>query len=324
MIAVIGCGDWGKNLARNFASLGVLSALVDADPERAQALGALWNVPYVPLHNVLDDENIVACAVATPAHSHAQVCSQLLEAGKHVFVEKPLTLCFNQARELVQNAQEQGKILMIGHLIQYHPAFLELKSSVLRGAIGKLLSITTSRLNFGKIYPGESVLWNLASHDVSLVLALVHEDPLHITSQGHRLADAHEKCSIEVIFPHRIHATINVSVVHPFKQQSLIAMGDKGTLVFDDTQPWEKKLALYSHEVIQTGHNPLLLKSGSLSYIPIVSSEPLLAECSHFLECITTSKNPLTDGHEALRVMHVLSEAEKALLSSLDHDAQAR
>jgi UDP-2-acetamido-3-amino-2,3-dideoxy-glucuronate N-acetyltransferase len=315
-IAVVGTGFWGKNLVRNYQTLGVLRAVCDTDPARLEALAG--QAPDVLLTNdleqVLADPAVEGVVIALPAALHHEYGRRALQAGKDVYVEKPLALHLAHARELLALARERKRILMVGHLLQYHPAFVELKRLVHTGELGRIQYIYSNRLSLGKIRREESSLWSFAPHDLSMILSLTNEIPDEVIAVGgnylHKsIADV---TTTHLSFPGGVKAHIFVSWLHPFKEQKLVIVAEKKMAVFEDTQPWDKKIALYSHSIRWQMGAPIPEKAEP-TYVPVPAAEPLTAECLHFLECIETRRAPLTDGAEGYRVLEVLDRAQRSL-----------
>lgn len=313
-IAVIGAGYWGKNLVRNFASLNALAAIVDTDAATVAKLAAEHCAVARSFDQVLADESIAGVAVAAPAALHYSLANAALERGKHVFVEKPLALDIAEAEALVALAERNDRRLMVGHLLQYHPAFLKLKGLVREGRLGRLRYLYSNRLNLGKIRAEEDILWSFAPHDISMILALVGREPDSVEAVGgyylhDRIADV---TTTHLSFPGGERAHVFVSWLHPFKEQKLVVVGTDAMAVFDDGEPWERKLVLFSHRVGWKDGLPVPQKSDP-SPVPLDASEPLRDECQHFLDCIASGETPRTDGREGLRVLSVLSRATAAL-----------
>ena len=313
-VAVIGAGYWGKNIVRNFAALNALAAVVDENRSTAQALCAEHGGSVVALDEVLRDASIAAVAVATPAVQHYKIAKAALEAGKHVFVEKPLALALGEAEELVSVAEHLDRRLMVGHLLQYHPAFLKLKELVREGRLGRLQYLYSNRLNFGKIRREEDILWSFAPHDLSMILSLVGQEPDAVECVGsyylhQRIADL---TTTHLSFPGGERAHVFVSWLHPFKEQKLVVVGSEAMAVFDDGEPWERKLLLFPHQINWRDGIPTPHKAGALS-IELEPGEPLQAECQHFLDCVEIGATPRTDGREGLRVLRVLTRASERL-----------
>jgi predicted dehydrogenase/acetyltransferase-like isoleucine patch superfamily enzyme len=313
-IAVLGCGYWGKNIVRNFAELGALAAIADNNPTQAAAIATQHKVPARDWRDILADPTIPAVAIAAPAALHAQLATEALNAGKHVFVEKPLALDVRDAKALCELAASKNRQLMVGHLLQYHPAFLKLQSMVKAGELGRLQYLYSNRLNLGKIRREEDILWSFAPHDISMILALVGSAPDQVTAEGgyylhNKIADV---TTTHLAFPGGERAHIFVSWLHPFKEQKLVVVGDQGMAVFDDGEPWEAKLKLYKHTIDWQNGMPVPHKADGI-HVELTVSEPLRDECAHFLHCVATNSTPRTDGREGLRVLEVLAAATAAL-----------
>lgn len=316
-LAHVGCGYWGKNLARNFAELGVLDAVVDGHPATASAMAEATGARVVTFDEVLADDRIVAVSFATPAETHHTLAMRALEAGKHVFVEKPLALDPAEATELIETARRLDKRLMVGHLLQYHPVFRKMRASVASGAIGKLTYVYSNRMSLGKFRTEENVLWSFAPHDVSMVLSLAGAQPVSVTAQGAAIVTPgiEDWCTVQMAFADGLKAHIQTSWLHPFKEQRLVAIGTEGMLVFEDSAPnWEDKLKLYRHVIDTNGPVPVPTAAAT-EQIFVEKSEPLRSECQHFLDCIASGETPRTDGEEGLAVLNVLHQASSCLLS---------
>ena len=315
-IALAGCGYWGKNLARNFANLGVLSFVCDANPEVAATMSETHNVPAATWQEILDNSNIDGVALATPAAHHANMATDAILAGKDVYIEKPIALRPTDAEEVVALAAEHDRVVMVGHLLQYHPVFIKLKKMVKGGEIGRLQYVYSNRVNLGKIRREEDILWSFAPHDISMILSLIGEEPSRVRAEGSRFLHGRiwDTTITHMDFPGGQSAHIFVSWLHPFKEQRLVVIGEKGMLVFDDTLPWNEKLARYDHEITWTEGVPVPVKADA-KLVEVAENEPLKMECQHFLDCISSRKTPRTDGSEGLKVLKVLDAATKSLLS---------
>jgi UDP-2-acetamido-3-amino-2,3-dideoxy-glucuronate N-acetyltransferase len=313
-IAVIGAGYWGQNLVRNFGSLSALAAVSDQDEARARALSSQFGATCAGFDQLLTDPTICGMAIATPATTHFALAEAALEGGKHVFVEKPLALSLAEGERLVATAERLGLRLMVGHLLQYHPAFLKLRELVREGRLGRLQYLYSHRLNFGKIRREEDILWSFAPHDLSMILELVGEEPQHVSAVGsyylhQQIADV---TTTHLSFPGGVQAHVFVSWLHPVKEQKLVVVGTEAMAVFDDTNPWERKLLLYAHRINWRDGIPNPQRSEPIP-IELVTAEPLQAECEHFLKCIETGVTPRTDGREGLKVLSVLTQASASL-----------
>jgi UDP-2-acetamido-3-amino-2,3-dideoxy-glucuronate N-acetyltransferase len=314
-VAVIGCGHWGKNLVRNFAELGSLAAVCDADAERARHLGAEHGASALSWEAVLGEAAIDAVAIAAPAPLHHPLARQALEAGKHVFVEKPLALTAGQAQDLIAVSRDKGRTLMVGHLLHYHPAFVALKGLVASGRLGTLRYVHSRRLSAGQVRAEEDVLWSFAPHDFSMVLALMGADPEGVEARGaaHITPGIADYADVHMAFPGGAVAKVSVSWLYPEKEHRLVVVGEGGMAVFDDTRPLEHKLALYAHRVEEGAGRPTLLRKAAPEYIALEAAEPLRAECAHFLHCADTGQAPLTGGQEGLRVVRLLERAQASM-----------
>lgn len=323
-LALVGAGYWGKNLARNFNVLGALHTLCDP----AQAALDQYGADYAAVRKatrfeeVLADQAITQVAIAAPAALHYELAKAALLAGKDVFVEKPLCLEAAQGQELVELAEKGGLVLMVGHLLQYHPCVQKIQSLLAEGDLGKLHYITSNRLNLGKIRREENALWSFAPHDISVILSLSgHLVPERISCTGgsYLTSGVADTTLTAMRFAGGVRAHVFVSWLNPFKEQKLTVVGSNGMVVFDDTRPWNEKLLLHRRYLTWTNGQiptPNKLKG---EVVTVSESEPLRNECAHFLECCRDRRKPRTDGPEGLRVLHVLQAAQR----SLDKDGEA-
>jgi predicted dehydrogenase len=321
-IAHVGHGYWGKNLARSLAKLDSLAALVDPHAPDIASVAASYGVPVRSLDEVLADSTIDAVSLATPAHLHFDQARQALEAGKHVMVEKPITLDVAEAESLAAYAQDRGLVLMVGHLMQYHPVFVALRALIAAGELGKLHYCYSNRLSFGKLRAQEDVMWSFAPHDLSMLLSIAGS-PTAVSASGHSVVTPGiaDIANLQLDFPDGVRGHVQVSWLHPFKEQRLVVIGAKGTAVFEDSQPdWAKKLTLYRHEFAGSADNPVAVAGGSQS-IAVEPGEPLLEECRHFIDCVDRGLSPRTDGREAIEVLKVLQRGEEALRAHLSSPA---
>jgi UDP-2-acetamido-3-amino-2,3-dideoxy-glucuronate N-acetyltransferase len=316
-IAVVGCGSWGRNLVRNHAELGSLQLVCDSNETVLSQLQAQY--PHIRTclssSGVLSDLAIKGVVIATPAETHFSLAREFLLAGKHVYVEKPLALDDREGEDLVNLSKDQGLVLMVGHLLQYHPVFIRLKELAASGCLGRINYIYSHRLNLGKIRREENALWSFAPHDISMILSLTGEQPESVLATGgnylhRRIADV---TTTHIEFPSGIKAHVFVSWLHPFKDQKLVVVGDRKMAVFDDTAPWPDKLLLYPHEIVWKDHIPVPSRREPERVIDIPEQEPLRLECEHFLHCISNGTRPLTDGQEGLRVLQVLNASQRSL-----------
>ncbi len=322
-VAVVGSGYWGKNLVRNFHAINALYAVCESNSETLATLSETY--PDIKLlktyQEVLHDSTIQAVAISTPAETHATLVREALLAGKDVFVEKPLCLLVDEGKELVALARDQSKILMVGHLLWYHPAILKLKALIESGELGRIQYIYSNRLNLGKIRREENILWSFAPHDISVILGLLDEMPSNVQTQGgnylhQQIADV----TVSLLsFPSGVKAHIFVSWLHPFKEQKLVVVGDRQMAVFDDMEKTDK-LLLYPHSIAWKGQNPIANKADALP-LALEVNEPLREECLHFVNCVQSRNVPRTDGEEGLRVLTVLEQCQEAMKKQRMSDA---
>lgn len=314
-VALIGCGQWGRNLARNLHRLGALAAVCDVNPLLLEGVRTRYPEAATTTdpETVFDDPDLAACVIATPAVHHAALAERALRAGKDVFVEKPLALTVQEGERLAALAERQGRILMVGHLLEYHPAVERLRELVATGELGKLQYVYSNRLNLGRIRTEENALWSFAPHDIHVMLRLLGELPVEIACQGasylhHAIADV----TMSVLrFASGVQGHIFVSWLHPYKDQRLVVVGDRKMAVFDDTQPFDK-LRLYPHRVDWIDRVPVAVKADAES-VPVPDIEPLEAECRHFLECVVTRRRPRTDAANGVEVLRVLAACQQSL-----------
>lgn len=320
-VCVVGSGYWGKNLVRNFHSLGALAMICDKNPDALAAMCSQYGVKGChALNEALGSDEVDAVVIATPAETHFAIARESLLAGKHTFVEKPLVLSEAEGRELIEIARERNLTLMVGHLLQYHPAFIKLRELVASGELGRINYIYSNRLNLGKIRREENIFWSFAPHDISMLLSLAGEMPESVRTSGgnylhSRIADV---TMTDMVFPSGLRAHIFVSWLHPFKEQKFVVVAGRKMAVFDDTLPWEEKLLLYPHKIRWEAGQPVPDKAEAEKVV-LDQGEPLRSECDHFLHCIRTGETPRTDGEEGLRVLRVLNAGQR----SLDKDGDA-
>ncbi len=314
-VAIVGCGYWGENLVRNFSALGALRTVCDTRREAldkvATGIGPVQSV--TDISDVLSDPTIDAVVIATPAARHFHLAERCLLAGKDVYVEKPLALSVADGQKLVDLAAKLNRILMVGHILEYHPAILELKKLIAGGELGRIKYIYSSRLNLGKLRTEEDILFSFAPHDISAILFLLGEFPSQVASHGGTYIDSRvaDTTVTTCEFSSGTAAHIFVSWLHPFKEQKLTIVGGRKMAVFDDMEA-ERKLVLYSHRIDWINRVPVARKDGG-EVVLIPKEEPLRRECEHFLECVANRQKPRTDGSSGLRVLRVLEACEASL-----------
>ncbi|MBZ5554123.1 MAG: Gfo/Idh/MocA family oxidoreductase [Acidobacteriia bacterium] len=314
-IAVVGCGYWGKNLARNFAQLRMLRWISDTNDVALEAQSKLYpDVKITPrFEEVLEDEHIRGVVIATPAVAHYSHAREALLKGKDVFVEKPLSLHYSEGQELVALAESKGAMLMVGHILEYHPAVKLLKAIVHRGELGRIWYLYSNRLNLGKVRQEENILWSFAPHDISVILSLVGREPAAVSAHGgsYLQSGIADVTVTTLLFEDGIKAHIFVSWLHPYKEQKLVIIGERKMAVFDDTVR-EGKLRIYDKGIEWKLGLPVPRQTAETTLF-LEESEPLRLECEHFLDCIRDRSRPLTDGVSALKVLKVLEASHHSL-----------
>jgi len=320
-VALIGAGHWGKNLARAFDALGALGVVCEASPAAVDAIKKQYpNVRTTSSYNeVLADASITKVAIAAPAALHYELAEAALKAGKDVYVEKPLCLRLDHAEALVKLADSLGKTLMVGHLLQYHPCVVKLRELVTEGALGKVLTITSNRLNLGKFRTEENALWSFAPHDLSVILHLIDLEPADVVARGSAFLQpgVEDVVFVDLRFPTGQTAHVHVSWLDPHKLRKFTVVGSQKMMVFDDMEPSEK-IKVYDKGVDRVGQvvsygDALTVRSGDILIPKISLQEPLKLECQHFVECVRERKRPLSDGIGGLRVVKVLDAAQRSL-----------
>ena len=326
-IAVVGTGDWGANLVRNFAGLAgaKLVALCDSDPGRLSRTAARY--PGVRtmgrVEEVAAAPEVRGVVVSASAIQHYPIARTLLEAGKDVYVEKPLALQVDHAEALVRLARERDRILMVGHLLLYHPGVRYLKDMVTRGELGDLFYVYSQRVNLGKVRRDENALWSFAPHDLSVILHLIDAEPIDVAARGSAFLQGAVE---DVVFLHLRFAGgrmahVHVSWLDPHKLRKITVVGSRKMVVFDDMEASEK-VRIYDKGIDRPGPpmgqivsygDALSVRSGDILIPRISLQEPLQLECQHFVECVREHRTPLTDGADGLRVVRVLAAAQQSL-----------
>ena len=326
-IAVVGTGDWGANLVRNFATLpgAKLVALCDTDAGRLAKTAARYPDAHATarVEEVAAAADVRAVVVSASAIQHYPIARTLLEAGKDVYVEKPLALQVDHAEALVRLAREHDRILMVGHLLLYHPAVRYLKEMVTRGELGDLFYLYSQRVNLGKVRRDENALWSFAPHDLSVILHLIDAEPLDVAARGSAFLQGTVE---DVVFLHLRFAGgrmahVHVSWLDPHKLRKITVVGSRKMVVFDDMEASEK-VRIYDKGIDRPGAqvgqivsygDALSVRSGDIVIPKISLQEPLRLECQHFVDCVREHRTPLTDGADGLRVVRVLAAAQQSL-----------
>jgi len=315
-IALVGCGYWGKNLCRNFHALGALAAVVDpTENGQATSRSIAPNAEITDsLNDVLRKDQIQGVALATPAETHADLAIQAMQAGKDVFVEKPMALTLEDAEKMKEVEEETGRVIMVGHLLEYHPAILKLRQLIDSDEFGNINYIYSNRLNFGKVRTEENALWSFAPHDVAVIIRLVGQAPVEVSScGGSYLTNGIADTTLSNLrFENESRAHIFVSWLHPFKEQRLVIVGDKKMAIFNDVAPFGEKLQLYPQNVEFDGPIPILKKEDT-EFVEHANTEPLREECNHFLDCIQSRNQPLTNAQSGIDVLKVLHACQQSI-----------
>ena len=319
-IGVVGLGYWGQNLARNFAAIAgcELAWLCDASPDALDSLAPSF--PGVRttgnLEDLLNDPELDAVALATPVPTHSELAIRVANAGKHCFVEKPLATTAAEAEEAVAAAEGAGRILMVGHLLEYHPAVDRLKELLDEGQLGDLYYVYSNRLNLGQLRAEENALWSLGAHDVSVVLRLIGEEPEECSAHG----ESYLRKGVQDVvfcylrFPSGLSAHLHLSWLDPHKERRLTVVGARRMATFDDML-LEGKLTVYDKGFDEDAHTwgEYIARSGESFSPQISNSEPLRLECEHFIQCIRSGATPRSDGLSGLRVVRVLERLQRSL-----------
>ena len=323
-IGVVGLGYWGPNIARNFAALPGCDLVWCCDSSSRALDRAAAQFPGVRLTDgvdeLLSDPELDAVAVATPVPSHASLAVRVLEAGKHCFVEKPLAQSVADGQRAVQAARDSGRVLMVGHLLEYHPGVQMLKRLSDSGELGdRIYYIYGNRLNLGKLRADENALWSLGAHDVSVVLYLADEEPREAVAHGasyvrDRVEDV-VFCFLR--FDSGLSAHLHLSWLDPHKERRFTVVGSRRMATFDD-MALEGKVTIYDKGFDEgaRGYGEYITRSGDIFSPRIANVEPLRIECEHFIECVRTGQRPRSDGESGLRVIRVLEELQRSLESS--------
>lgn len=311
LVGLVGMGNWGKNLARNLCELGVLKKIYDPNINKKK-MDFLKNVDFCHnIHEIMNDKKINCVVVASPAITHKEISIHAIEKNKHVFVEKPFCLSLKDASAISEKAKIHNKIIFVGHLLNYHNGFIELKNQVNKGLIGNINIIKANRLNFGAIRKNESVVYDLLSHDISMILSITKELPSEIQANKISKFNKNNPDTVNVIlkFSKNIYANLNADWLSPYKEHRFSILGEKGSLIFDDTLSWDKKLY----------HNPSFINKNMVielkekKFIKIKKEEPLKKELESFFECIKNNIEPITNTKEAIDVQNVLEKIDQKL-----------
>lgn len=321
-VGVLGCGYWGPKLIRNFYEIpgSDLRLVCDLRPERLEHIQNLYGVQVTQNYQELLESDVAAIAIATPVSTHYELAMAALEAGKDILVEKPLAANARQAREMVELAEQRGCILMAGHTFEYNPAVEYLRNLIAQGELGTVYYVNATRVNLGIFQKDINVLWDLAPHDISILLYLLNMTPLSVSARGRAYVQRgiQDVAFVTLDFPNNIMADIRVSWLDPCKIRRITVVGSRKMVVYDDVEPTEK-IKIYDKGVEVPPYSDTLeefhlsYRYGDITTPAISTEEPLKIECKHFLECVRTRQTPRSDGRSGLRVVSILEAAEHSL-----------
>ncbi len=322
-MAIAGIGAWGKNLLRNFYNLSGGKLVLACDKDESRLAAARKQYPGLETttnyEDILKRDDIEAVILATPPSNHFEAAMAAIKAGKDVFVEKPLVLSVEDGEKLVIAADEAKRILMVGHIMVYHPATLFIKDMIDNDKLGTVYYLYASRVNLGKVREIENALWSFAPHDISIILFLLGKDPVSVSATGasYLQPGIEDVVFVTIHFGDNTMAHVHVSWLDPHKDRKMVVVGSKQMVVFDDAQAAEK-VKIYDKGVdtkqdYETYGEYLTIRTGDIHIPQIKTTEPLAEECRHFLECIEKRQTPRSDGREGLKVLKVLDAAQKSL-----------
>lgn len=329
-VAIIGLGYWGPNLVRNFARLtdATLYAVCDMRAEALSSIGRQYPAAQLTTNyaQLLHDPKVDAVVVATPVANHYTLVKEALNAGKHVLVEKPLATTSSQCLELVELADRQNKVLMVGHVFLYNAAVRKLKSIIQSGELGQIYYIYSSRLNLGRVRQDVNALWNFAPHDISIVLHLLDMVPAQVNARGFSFIQPgiEDVVFVTLNFPNGTGVNIHLSWLDPRKMRLMTVVGSEKMVIYDDVSA-DAKIQIYDKGVTKQpadqslgdfksfGEFQLLLRAGDVLIPKVDFVEPLKLECQHFVDCINSGDQPISDGREGWRVVQVLEAAQRSI-----------
>ncbi|MER8978979.1 Gfo/Idh/MocA family oxidoreductase [Mesorhizobium sp. M0140] len=306
-IAVLGCGYWGSNHIRTLKALGALHAVSDTNRARAEGFASEQDCLAIEPDQLFVRDDIDAIVMALPPQFHADLAVRAVAAGKDVLVEKPIALTVADAERAVRAAKDNGRVFMVGHVLRFHPAFETLKGLIDKGELGEVRYIHSHRLGLGKFHTENDALWDLAPHDLSMILAITGTEPIEVRGEGAALLDSlSDFAHLHMRFPNGLRSHLFTSRLNPYRERRLTVVGTKAMAVFDDVEPWERKLAVYRHAVWQDS-GQWAFTTNEPSYVAVAQGMPLTRELEHFIQCIETRAEPRTSGEEAIRVLRILT-----------------
>jgi predicted dehydrogenase len=306
-IAVLGCGYWGSNHIRTLKALGALHAVSDANHARAEGFASEQDCLAILPEEIVARDDVDAIVLALPPQYHTDYAIKAVESGKDVLVEKPIALTVADAQRSVDAARAHARVFMTGHVLRFHPAFVKLKWLIDNQELGEVKYIHSHRLGLGKFHTENDALWDLAPHDLSMILAITGTAPVEVRGEGAALLDhLSDFAHLHMRFPNGLRSHLFTSRLNPYRERRLTVVGTKAMAVFDDVEPWGRKLAVYRHAVWQDS-GQWAFTTNEPTYIPVEEGMPLTRELEHFLTCIQTREQPLTSGEEAIDVLKILT-----------------
>lgn len=322
-VAVVGIGGWGKNLARNYAQIADANLRYICDLDQKKLDQAASQYPGTKMTRSFDemlaDPALQAVVIATTGPGHYPLAMKALQAGKDVYVEKPFTLDVAHAEELIAVAEKNQRILMVGHLLEYHPVVVRLRDMIKNGELGQVYYIYAQRLNLGTVRADENALWNFAPHDISVMLYMLGMEPTDVSARGqcYLQKGVEDVVFVTLNFGDKAMAHIQVSWLDPHKTRKITVVGSRKMAVFDDLEASEKLRIYDKGAQVSTDYDSFAeyvgLRFGDILMPYIKVGEPLRIECNHFLDCVRTRRRPVSDGYDGLRVVKVLDAAQRSL-----------
>jgi predicted dehydrogenase len=306
-IAVLGCGYWGSNHIRTLKSLGALHAVSDVNAARAEGFSVEHECLAIEPDELFTRDDVDAIVMALPPQFHAEMAIRAVQAGKDVLVEKPIALSVPDAQRAVQAARAAKRIFMVGHVLRFHPAFEQLKTLIDAGELGEVKYIHSHRLGLGKFHTENDALWDLAPHDLSMILAITGVAPSEVRGEGAAVLDhLSDFAHLHMVFPGGLRSHLFTSRLNPYRERRLAVVGTRAMAVFDDVEPWNRKLAVYRHAVWQDS-GQWAFTANEPAYVPVAEGAPLTRELEHFIHCIQTREEPRTGGEEGVSVLRILT-----------------
>ncbi len=307
-IAVLGCGYWGGNHIRTLKALSALHAVSDVDPACVARFAGEHGCLALTTDELMARDDVDAIVIALPPQFHADFAVRAVQAGKDVLVEKPIALTVADAERAVQAARDNSRVFMTGHVLRFHPAFEGLKALVDSGELGDVGYIHSHRLGLGKFHAENDALWDLAPHDLSMILAITGTDPVEVRGEGAALLNhLSDFAHLHMLFPNGLRSHLFASRLNPYRERRLSVVGTKAMAVFDDIEPQERKLAVYRRAVWQEDDGMWMSTMKEPTYIAIENAMPLTRELKHFIHCIETREKPRLSGDEAIGVLRILT-----------------